>query len=70
MLTANGEQMACPGTGEINLTNQVLLKDVLHCLGTTINLLSVAQLCDLGFTTDKCIVSKQSTGQVVLEGYR
>jgi hypothetical protein len=74
MLTAKGEQMSCPGMGHISITNSILMKDVLHCPETTINLLSVSQLCDLGlnvkFTSDKCIVTKSSNGQVVLEGHR
>jgi hypothetical protein len=74
MKTANGEQMQCPGKVTISLNSRISLSNVLHCPSTSINLLSVAQLCDLGlcvkFTTTKCKVTEIATGLVVLKSVR
>ncbi len=50
------------------------MSNILHCPNVALNLLSVSQLADCGldilFDSEKCVVKKRGTNQVVLRGNR
>ena len=72
MSTADGTPMPCPVTGESSF-DQVKLDNVLHCPAAREDLLSVSQICDLGFTgtvTAKYFQFKDPKGRIVLTGHR
>lgn len=73
MRVANGEVMTAPGRGTLPLV-KLTLTGVLWCPDICVNLLSVAQLCDIGlivtFDSAKCVVTHKHSKEVVLRGVR
>ena len=61
------------GYGKINLGN-VIIETVAFVSGLKHNLLSISQICDRGYHVDffeeHCEVISNSTGKVVLKGYK
>jgi hypothetical protein len=59
------------GIGKIAISNDLSLSNVLYIASLSFNLLSVEQLCDLGyqcsFTPNKVVVSKIEGKQVILK---
>jgi hypothetical protein len=48
--TADHGILTCIGKGNLCLTNQLTVKNVLYCQEIVLNLISISQLCDQGFT--------------------
>jgi hypothetical protein len=62
------------GLGKIAISNDHSLSNVLYVASLSFNLLSVGQLCDLGyqclFTPNEVVVSKIDDKQVIFKGFR
>jgi hypothetical protein len=62
------------GIGKIEISNDHSLSNVLYVASLSFNLLSVGQLCDLGyqcsFTPNEVVVSKIDDKQVIFKGFR
>jgi transposase InsO family protein len=62
------------GLGKITISNDHSLSNVLYVASLSFNLLSVGQLCDLGyqclFTPNEVVVSKMDDKQVIFKGFR
>lgn len=75
MNVANDSSMHCPGQGDVALSTDLKLSNVLHCPDVALNLLSVSQLCDRGlivrFDKEHAIVHKKGKpNDVVLRAHR
>ena len=72
MHTANAGQMICTGRGTFPITRNINVNDVLICPTAAVNLLSVAQLTELGlkvsFDNAKCVISRNN--EVLLTGVK
>jgi hypothetical protein len=66
--------LTCTGVGTLQLTSSIQLSNVLHAPTVALNLLSVAELTDIGCTVTfdqaKCVVKEITTGKVLLIGIR
>ena len=61
------------GLGKVAISNDHSLSNVLYIASLSFNLLSVEQLCDLGFQclfTEKEVVSKKDDDQMIFKGFR
>jgi hypothetical protein len=62
------------GIGKIAISNDHSLSNVLFVASLSFNLLSVGQLCDLGyqclFTSNEVVVSKIDNKQMIFKGFR
>jgi hypothetical protein len=62
------------GLGKIAISNDHSLTNVLYVASLSFNLLSVGQLCDLGyrclFTPNEVVVSKMDDKQVIFKDFR
>ena len=61
------------GLGKVAILNDHSISNVLYVASLSFNLLSVGQLCDLGFQclfTEKEVVSKKDDDQVIFKGFR
>jgi hypothetical protein len=62
------------GLGKVAISNDHSISNVLHVASLSFNLLSVGQLCDLGFQClfieKDVIVSKNEDDQVIFQGFR
>ena len=62
------------GLGKIAISNDLSISNVILVVILNFNLLSVAQLCDLGFqclfTEKEVVVSKKDDDQVIFKGFR
>ena len=62
------------GLGKVAISNDHSISNVLHVASLRFNLLSVGQLCDLGFqclfTEKEVVVSKKDDDQVIFKGFR
>jgi hypothetical protein len=62
------------GLGKVAISNDHLISNVLYVASWSFNLLSVGQLCDLGFqclfTKKEVVVSKKDDEQVIFKGFR
>ena len=62
------------GLGKVAISNDHSISNVLYVVLLSFNLLSVGQLCDLGFqclfTEKKVVVSKKDNKQVIFKGFR
>lgn len=71
---ASANALISEGNGVIQLNSAVKLKDVLYCPKVSANLLSVAQLADMGldsiFNQHGCVVKNRKTGEIVMVGKR
>jgi hypothetical protein len=71
---ASADALISEGNGVIQLNSNVKLRDVLYCPKVSANLLSVAQLTDMGldclFNQNGCVVKNRTTGVIVMVGKR
>jgi hypothetical protein len=62
------------GIGKIAISNDHSLSNVLYVASFSFNLLSIGQLCDLGyqcsFTPNEVVVSKIEDKQLIFKGFR
>ena len=62
------------GLDKVAISNDHSISDVLYIASLSFNLLSVGQLCDLGFqclfTEKEVFVSKKDDDQVIFKGFR
>ena len=61
------------GLGKMAISNDYSISNVLYVASLSFNLLSVEQLCDLGFQclfTEKEVVSKKDDDQMIFKGFR
>ena len=62
------------GLGKVAISNDHSISNVLYVTSLSFSLLSVGQLCDLGFqclfTEKKVVVSKKDDDQVIFKGFR
>ena len=62
------------GLGKVAISNDHLISNVLYVASLSFNLLSIGQLCDLGFqclfTEKEVVVSKKDDDQVIFKGFR
>ena len=61
------------GLGKVAISNDHSISNVLYVALLSFNLLSVGQLCDLGFQclfTEKEVVSRKDDEQVIFKGFR
>ena len=62
------------GLGKVEISNDHSISNVLCVASLSFNLLSVGQLCDLGFqclfTEKEVVVSKKDDKQVIFKGFR
>ena len=62
------------GLGKIAISNDHSISNVLYVVSLSFNLLSVRQLCDLGFqclfSEKEVVVSKKDDEQVIFKGFR
>ena len=62
------------GLGKVAISNDHSISNVLYVASLSFNLLSVGQLCDLGFqclfTEKEVVVSKKDDDQVIFKGFR
>ncbi|MDN3212554.1 hypothetical protein QCB48_10910, partial [Haemophilus sp. SZY H51] len=62
------------GLGKVAISNDHTISNVLLVASLSFNLLSVGQLCDLGFqclfTNKEVVVTKKDDTQVILKGFR
>jgi hypothetical protein len=62
------------GSGKVAISNDHSISNVLYVASLSFNLLSVGQLCDLGFqclfTEKEVVVSKKDDDQVIFKGFR
>jgi hypothetical protein len=62
------------GLGKITILNNHSISNVLYVASLSFNLLSVGQLCDLGFqclfTKKEVVISKKDDEQVIFKGFR
>jgi hypothetical protein len=62
------------GLGKVAISNDHSISNVLYVASSSCNLLSIGQLCDLGFqflfTEKKVVVSKKDDEQVITKGFR
>ena len=70
--TADNGILICTGKGDLALTDQIIIKNVLHCPEVALNLISVSQLCDQGFTVkiNKLEMTIMRKKQLMLRVYR
>jgi hypothetical protein len=70
--TADNGILTCIGKGDLCLTNQLTIKNVLYCPEIASNLISISQLCDQGFTvhTSKTVMTINRQKQAILRVYR
>ncbi|KAH7692231.1 hypothetical protein IHE45_01G051500 [Dioscorea alata] len=73
VMTADGTSMPLAGIGSVR-TSRLSLSDVYHIPSLTLNLASVAQLCDSGlsvlFTSTNCYVQDPRSQKVIGSGRR
>ena len=71
-----GDNSKCKvkGLGQVAISNDHSISNVLYVTSLSFNLLSVGQLCDLGFqclfTEKEVVVSKKDDNQVIFEVFR
>ena len=62
------------GLGKVAISNDHSISNVIYIASLSFNLLSVGQLCDLGFqclfTEKEVVVSKKDDDQVIFKGFR
>ena len=61
------------GLGKVAISNDHSISNMLYVALLSVNLLSVGQLCDLGFQclfTEKEVVSRKDDEQVIFKGFR
>ena len=62
------------GLGKVAISNDHLISNVLYVASLSFNLLSIGQLCDLGFqclfTKKEVVVSMKDDDQVIFKGFR
>ena len=62
------------GLGKVAISNDHSISNVLYVASLSFNLLSIRQLCDLGFqclfTKKEVVVSKKVDDQVIFKGFR
>ena len=62
------------GLGKVAISNDHSISNVLYVASLSFNLLSIGQLCDLGFqclfTKNEVVVSKKDDDQVLFKGFR
>ena len=62
------------GLGKISITNDIFIQNVLHVEDLCFNLLSIGQLCDLGyqclFTTNDVLVTNVHDNELIFKGFR
>ena len=62
------------GLGKLAISNDHSISDVLYVASLSFNLLSIGQLCDLGFqclfTKKEVVVSKKDDDHVIFKGFR
>ena len=62
------------GLGKVAISNDHSISNVLYVASLSFNLLSIGQLCDLGFqclfTEKEVVVSKKDDEQVIFKGFR
>ena len=62
------------GLGKVAISNDHLISNVIYVASLSFNLLSIGQLCDLGFqclfTEKEVVVSKKDDDQVIFKGFR
>ena len=62
------------GLGKIAITNDLSIQNILHVEDLCFNLLSVGQLCDLGyqclFTTNDVLVTNVHDDELIFKGFR
>jgi hypothetical protein len=69
---ADGGKMRCPGVGTLEVNDKIHITNAMHCPDATVNLLSVAQLCDSGlkltFGPKECTITRG--GEIVAKAPR
>ena len=70
----NSKGKVVQGLVKVAISNDHLISNVLFIASLSFNLLSVGQLCDLGFqclfTKKEVVVSKKDDDQVIFKGFR
>ena len=70
----NNSKGKVKGLGKVAISNDHSISNVLYVASLSFNLLSIGQLCDLGFqclfTEKEVVVSKKDDDQVIFKGFR
>lgn len=73
MQTASTDVLHCPGKGDVTVNNDITITNAVYSPDATMNLLSVAQICDLGnqvrFDSQHATIYNRSN-RVILRGNR